>query len=66
MRLKNIFKGFWTGILLSFLMTLIFMFTSKALGRNWVILRRRWPVYQKHCRQPYPEIGRRAMGKWMG
>ncbi|CAK5076593.1 unnamed protein product [Meloidogyne enterolobii] len=58
--------GFWTGILLSFLMTLIFMFTSKALGRNWVILRRRWPVYQKHCRQPYPEIGRRAMGKWMG
>uniref|UniRef100_A0A1I8B0S5 Aa_trans domain-containing protein n=1 Tax=Meloidogyne hapla TaxID=6305 RepID=A0A1I8B0S5_MELHA len=59
-------SGFWPGILLSFLMTLIFMFTSKALGRNWVILRRRWPVYRKHCRQPYPEMGKRALGKWMG
>jgi hypothetical protein len=49
-------------------MTLIFMFTSTALGRNWVILRRRWPsIYlNKHCRQPYPEMGKRALGKWMG
>ncbi|KAF7639355.1 Aa_trans domain-containing protein [Meloidogyne graminicola] len=59
--------GFWSGIFLSFLMTLIYMTTSIALGKNWVILRRRWPsIYKKHCRQPYPEMGKRALGKWMG
>ena len=58
-------SGFWIGLLFSVVMTLMFMYTSCLLGRNWVILRRRWPVYRKHCRQPYPEMGRRAFGGWM-
>lgn len=76
--------GFWFGISLTVMMTLMFMYTSWVLvcnflqcfssfdftklfskGKCWVILQRRWPVYRRHCRQPYPEIGGRAMGPWL-
>lgn len=35
-----------------------------VLGRCWSILRSRHPEYQQHVREPYPAIGRRAVGKW--
>uniref|UniRef100_A0A914I0J2 Amino acid transporter transmembrane domain-containing protein n=1 Tax=Globodera rostochiensis TaxID=31243 RepID=A0A914I0J2_GLORO len=57
-------SGFWTGILLSVVMNFVFMYTSRSLGKCWVILQRRWPssYRSQHCRQPYPEIGARACG----
>lgn len=35
-----------------------------VLARSWTILRARHPEYQQHVREPYPAIGRKAVGKW--
>lgn len=59
-------SGFYSGIAMAVLMTLMFGYTAHVLGKCWVILERRWPEYRtNHCRKPYPEIGGRAFGSRM-
>ncbi|CAJ0959221.1 unnamed protein product, partial [Mesorhabditis belari] len=55
-------SGFWGGLVISLVMTLVVTYTAYVLGLSWNILLDRWPEYHSHCRKPYPEIGYRALG----
>ncbi|KAI1721805.1 transmembrane amino acid transporter protein [Ditylenchus destructor] len=52
----------WLGLVLLFVMAVIAITSAVLLGKSWVIMLRRFPIYRTHCRRPYPEIGMRALG----
>ncbi|CAJ0579044.1 unnamed protein product, partial [Mesorhabditis spiculigera] len=58
-------SGFWGGLVITTIMTLVVTYTAYVLGLSWNILLERWPEYHSHCRKPYPEIGYRALGVHM-
>uniref|UniRef100_A0A1I7XVF2 Aa_trans domain-containing protein n=1 Tax=Heterorhabditis bacteriophora TaxID=37862 RepID=A0A1I7XVF2_HETBA len=55
-------SGFYTGLVITVIMTAVVTYTAYVLGLSWNILLNTWPEYRKHCRKPYPAIGYRAMG----
>lgn len=59
---KYIFSEFWPGLIYLILMAAVTGFTSYILGLSWMILIRQFPEYRAHTRQPYPEMGYRALG----
>lgn len=52
------------GFVMLFLGCLASGYCGVVLGRSWTLLRARHPEYQQHVRDPYPTIGRKAVGKW--
>ncbi|KAI6232936.1 Amino acid transporter, transmembrane family-containing protein [Aphelenchoides fujianensis] len=55
--------GFWTGVALCYATAVLAAITGLFLAECWLILPRHWAAYrEQHCRKPYAEIGRRAMG----
>jgi len=40
-------------------------YTGMQLGWSWTILQNNWQEYQRHTRNPFPEIAFRAGGYWM-
>ncbi|KAI1723659.1 transmembrane amino acid transporter protein domain-containing protein [Ditylenchus destructor] len=54
--------GFWPGLAILLIMAFMGITAAVLLGKSWVILLKRFPVYRTHCRRPYPEIAMRAMG----
>ncbi|CAD5227811.1 unnamed protein product [Bursaphelenchus xylophilus] len=53
----------YVSIGLILFMCAVTMYTAHILGKCWNMLLDRYPKYRKHCRKPYPEIARRALGK---
>jgi solute carrier family 32 (vesicular inhibitory amino acid transporter) len=58
--------GIIPGLIFVIIMTAVCIYTSYLLGECWVILQKRWSEYKSHCRKPFPEIGRRALGSRIG
>ncbi|CAI4229434.1 unnamed protein product [Auanema sp. JU1783] len=56
--------GFIGGSVLLILMCVLLGYTASLLGKNWLIMQKLWPKYKTEpCRNPYPEMGRKAMGR---
>ncbi|CAD5205930.1 unnamed protein product [Bursaphelenchus okinawaensis] len=55
-------QGFYFGLASTIILMFMCAYTSIILGRTWVILMRHWPMYHHHTKNPYAEIGRRALG----
>ena len=53
----------WTGVVLIILMGILSCTCGVVLSKSWLILRRDYPEYREHVRDPYPSIGFRAYGK---
>ncbi|VDN28808.1 unnamed protein product [Cylicostephanus goldi] len=53
---------FYPGLGISVIMIAAVTYTAYVLGLSWNILLNTWPEYREHCRKPYPEIAKRAMG----
>ncbi|CAD5208416.1 unnamed protein product [Bursaphelenchus xylophilus] len=58
-------QGFYYGMVAAVVLLLMCAYTSIILGRSWMILLKHWPAYHSHCKNPYAEIGKRAMGRYM-
>lgn len=54
--------GLVGGALVCFVVAAVAMTSAILLGRSWMILVELWPDYRSHCRNPYAEIGYRALG----
>ncbi|KAI6212458.1 hypothetical protein M3Y94_00026500 [Aphelenchoides besseyi] len=57
--------GFIVGLIVCGVMAFVATTSAILLGRSWLVLLRLWPEYRSHCRQPYAEIGARALGPKM-
>ncbi|CAB3409036.1 unnamed protein product [Caenorhabditis bovis] len=57
--------GLLGGILTLIAMGVVTFYTAYLLSNNWIILKSRWSEYADHCRNPYPEMGFRALGPYM-
>ncbi|CAI5450174.1 unnamed protein product [Caenorhabditis angaria] len=57
---------FYPGLIMCSIMIIVVTYTAYVLGLSWNILLDTWPEYRHHCRKPYPEIGARAMGPFVG
>ncbi|XP_015787277.1 amino acid transporter AVT3B [Tetranychus urticae] len=55
----------WFGIPLMVMICIDSTIAASLIGSCWLILEERWPEYREVCRNPYPEIGRRAFGEKM-
>lgn len=55
--------GIEIGIIYMVILIVFFAYTGQQIGDCWVTMIKRWPIYQQHCRKPYPEIALRCMGK---
>uniref|UniRef100_A0A0N5AEM6 Aa_trans domain-containing protein n=1 Tax=Syphacia muris TaxID=451379 RepID=A0A0N5AEM6_9BILA len=51
---------FGFGMLVAF--ALMAGYTAVQIGECWSIMQEKWPIYRKHQRQPYAEMGFRASG----
>nr|WOE90273.1 amino acid transporter AVT1C-like protein [Scolopendra mutilans] len=56
----------WIGILLIAVCCFNSGYTGTRLGLCWTIVEERYPKYRISSRAPYPIIGRKAFGKYMG
>ncbi|KAI6243507.1 Aa-trans domain-containing protein [Aphelenchoides fujianensis] len=54
--------GLHAGVVVCLLMAAVATTSAILLGRSWMILVELWPEYRTHCRNPYAEIGYRALG----
>ncbi|CAD5220296.1 unnamed protein product [Bursaphelenchus okinawaensis] len=59
----TVHTNIYLSLALIIFMCMMTMYTAHVLGKCWNILLDRWPKYREHCRKPYPEIARRALGK---
>ena len=53
----------WTGVVLIIVIGILACTCGVVLSKSWLILRRDFPEYREHVRDPYPVIGFRAYGK---
>ncbi|KAI6194266.1 Aa-trans domain-containing protein [Aphelenchoides besseyi] len=51
------------GSTVIFIVAISFLFTAHLLADSYLCMRRRWPIYRRYCRQPYPEMAQRAFGR---
>ncbi|CAJ0566156.1 unnamed protein product, partial [Mesorhabditis spiculigera] len=55
-------SGMICGCVFMLVICVMFEYTGWELGEVWVIMQQRWPVYKQHCRKPFPEMAKKAMG----
>ncbi|KAE8573193.1 uncharacterized protein [Halyomorpha halys] len=61
---RAIIDAGWYGFLLLIIFGLNSCYCGVKLGQCWEILEERFPECRGISRNPYPDIGERAMGKW--
>uniref|UniRef100_A0A0N4ZB95 Aa_trans domain-containing protein n=1 Tax=Parastrongyloides trichosuri TaxID=131310 RepID=A0A0N4ZB95_PARTI len=63
MPLAMVKSGLIAGLIIMFILFIVFTYTAHLLGQNWIRMCKNWPEYNEHCRKPYPEMALRSMGQ---
>ncbi|CAD5221389.1 unnamed protein product [Bursaphelenchus okinawaensis] len=53
----------WACFCFTFYIAVTMGMTGILLGKCWMMMLERWPEYRNHCRKPYAEIAKRALGQ---